>query len=143
MFKAAAAGAAGVNFHAGVHNRHPGDDKAYTPIARGAGGRGAGREACASASSIWNPARGARVTLDAGRSFAASSLLRLAGPAADAKAGITLGGASVDDFGRWTPATAEGAPVAGREVSVMVCLLGRRTPLANIAGFWGRLAWMS
>ena len=39
MFKAAAAGAAGVNFHAGVHNRRPGDDKAYTPIARGAGGR--------------------------------------------------------------------------------------------------------
>src|SRR5262245_25838813 len=39
MFQAAAAGAAGVNFHAGVHNRRPGDDKAYTPIARGEGGR--------------------------------------------------------------------------------------------------------
>jgi hypothetical protein len=38
MFAAAAAGAAGVNFHAGVHNRRPGDDKAYTPIARGEGG---------------------------------------------------------------------------------------------------------
>src|SRR5262245_35848015 len=39
MFQAAAAGAAGVNFHAGVHNRRPSDDKAYTPIARGEGGR--------------------------------------------------------------------------------------------------------
>jgi hypothetical protein len=39
MFQAAAAGAAGVNFHAGVHNRRPGDDKAYTPIARGEAGR--------------------------------------------------------------------------------------------------------
>src|SRR5262249_43364865 len=39
MFQAAAAGAAGVNFHAGVHNRRPADDKAYTPIARGEAGR--------------------------------------------------------------------------------------------------------
>jgi hypothetical protein len=39
MFEAAAAGAAGVNFHAGVHNFRAGDDKAYTPIARSAGGR--------------------------------------------------------------------------------------------------------
>ena len=39
MFQAAAAGAAGVDLHAGVHNRRPGDDKAYTPIARGEGGR--------------------------------------------------------------------------------------------------------
>jgi hypothetical protein len=27
-----------VNFHGGVHNRRAGDDKAYTPIARSAGG---------------------------------------------------------------------------------------------------------
>src|SRR5262245_6527149 len=39
MFQVAAAGAAGVNFHAGVHNRRPADDKAYTPIARGEAGR--------------------------------------------------------------------------------------------------------
>jgi hypothetical protein len=39
MFEAAAAGAAGVNFHAGVHNRRPDQDKAYTPITRSAGGR--------------------------------------------------------------------------------------------------------
>jgi hypothetical protein len=34
LFQAAAAGDAGVNFHAGVHNGRPGEDKAYTPIAR-------------------------------------------------------------------------------------------------------------
>jgi hypothetical protein len=34
MFQVAAAGAAGVNFHGGVHNRRPSEDKAYTPIAR-------------------------------------------------------------------------------------------------------------
>jgi hypothetical protein len=34
MFQIAAAGAAGVNFHGGVHNRRASDDKAYTPIAR-------------------------------------------------------------------------------------------------------------
>lgn len=39
MFEAAAAGTAGVNFHAGVHNLRPGDDKAYTPIGRSARGR--------------------------------------------------------------------------------------------------------
>jgi hypothetical protein len=39
MFQAAAAGAAGVNFHAGIHNFHPDRDKAYTPIARSAHGR--------------------------------------------------------------------------------------------------------
>ena len=39
MFQLAAAGAAGINFHAGVHNLRPGEDKAYTPIARAGGGR--------------------------------------------------------------------------------------------------------
>jgi hypothetical protein len=39
MFQAAAAGAAGINFHAGVHNHRPGEDKAYTPIARSRDGR--------------------------------------------------------------------------------------------------------
>jgi hypothetical protein len=33
-FRAAAAGAAGINFHAGVHNFRPDQDKAYTPITR-------------------------------------------------------------------------------------------------------------
>ena len=39
LFEAAAAGAAGVNFHAGVHNVRAEADKAYTPIARGPGSR--------------------------------------------------------------------------------------------------------
>jgi hypothetical protein len=39
MFRAAAAGAAGVNFHAGVNNFHPDRDKAYTPIKRTGDGR--------------------------------------------------------------------------------------------------------
>ena len=47
--------------------------------------------------------RGARVRIDAGRSFAAASVMRLVGPSVDATSGITLGGASVDDFGRWAP----------------------------------------
>ena len=38
MFEAAAAGAAGINFHGGAHNFRPDEDKAYTPIARSAGG---------------------------------------------------------------------------------------------------------
>jgi hypothetical protein len=39
MFQLAAAGAAGINFHAGPHNLRPEVDKAYTPIARAGGGR--------------------------------------------------------------------------------------------------------
>ena len=39
MFRCAAAGCAGVNFHAGDHNRIPGRNKAYTPIARAPDGR--------------------------------------------------------------------------------------------------------
>src|SRR5262245_22073545 len=141
MFQAAAAGAAGVNFHAGVHNRRQADDKAYTPIARGDAGRYHARplyhgmlmfERAARGALIpvrlatdmralaafavraldgnlrvclinKNFARGANVRIDAGRSFAAASVMRLVGPSVDAISGITLGGASVDDFGRWTP----------------------------------------
>ena len=39
MFQTAAAGGAGINFHAGVNNHRPADDKAYSPIARASGGR--------------------------------------------------------------------------------------------------------
>ena len=39
MFELAAAGAGGVNFHAGVHNLRASEDKAYTPIARSGNGR--------------------------------------------------------------------------------------------------------
>jgi hypothetical protein len=38
LFQAARAGAAGVNFHGGVHNSRPAEDKAYSPIARARGG---------------------------------------------------------------------------------------------------------
>jgi Glycosyl hydrolase family 79 C-terminal beta domain len=65
-------------------------------------------------------ARGARVRIDAGRSFGGASVTRLAGPVADATSGITLGGASVDDFGRWVPGTGEAAPAAGGEIAVHV-----------------------
>ena len=34
---------------------------------------------------------------------------RLAAPALDAIAGVRLGGAAVDDYGGWAPATREGA----------------------------------
>src|SRR5215510_6934494 len=141
MFQAAAAGGAGVNFHAGVHNRRPADDKAYTPIARGEAGRYRARPLyyamlmfALAARGVLFPvrlatdmhalaafavraqdgnlrvclinkdfARGARVHIDAGRSFAAASVMRLVGPSVDATSGIALGGESVDDFGRWAP----------------------------------------
>jgi hypothetical protein len=64
--------------------------------------------------------RGARVRIDPGRSFGVASITRLVGPAADATAGITLGGARVDDFGHWAPAPGETAHVAAREVAVDV-----------------------
>jgi hypothetical protein len=157
-FQAAAAGAAGVNFHTGVHNLHPDQDKAYTPIARSTGGRyraaplfygilmfaHAGRGALvpahlASASralkafAVRAPegslqvclinkdrGRGVRVRIDPGRSFAAASIMRLSGPAAEATAGVTLGGASVDEFGAWSPATNDVLFSAGRELTVDV-----------------------
>jgi hypothetical protein len=158
MFEAAAAGAAGVNLHAGVHNLRAGDDKAYTPIARSPNGRHraqplyygmlmfgqAARGALvptrlASGSSDLkafavrapegtlriclinkNLGRGARMRIDPGRSFIASSVMRLAGPAVDATAGITLGGSSVDELGGWAPATREPAHPVGREITVEV-----------------------
>jgi hypothetical protein len=158
MFQAAAAGAAGVNFHAGVHNRRPADDKAYTPIARGEGGRHHARPLYYAMLMFAQAARGAlvpvrlatdmralaafavrtpegslrvflvnkdfaravRVGMDARRSFAAVSVMRLAGPSADATSGITLGGASVDDFGRWAPVTVVVAHAAGGEIAIDV-----------------------
>ncbi len=158
MFQAAAAGAAGVNFHAGVHNRRPAEDKAYTPIARDGAGRWRARPLyygmlmfAQAARGTLLPVRlaaqmrelgafavrapegglrvclinkdfnrGARVTISAGRAFAGSSVMRLVGPAADATAGTTLGGAEVDDFGRWVPATHELAHAVGGEFTVDV-----------------------
>jgi hypothetical protein len=158
MFEAAAAGAAGVNFHAGVHNLRAEDDKAYTPIARGAGGRYRARPLYYGMLLFAQAARGAlvparlasdgtdlkayavrapdgalriclinndltrsaRVKIDPGRNFMAASVMRLAGPAADATAGITLGGSSIDEFGGWAPATGEAANPAGREFTIDV-----------------------
>jgi hypothetical protein len=156
MFQAAAAGATGINLHAGVHNRRPGDDKAYTPIARGEEGRHRARPLYYAMLMFAQAARGAlvpmrlatdmhalasfavrslegglrvclinkdlargvRVRIDARRSFAASSVMRLVGSSADATSGITLGGASVDDFGRWVPVAVEAAHAAGGEIAI-------------------------
>jgi hypothetical protein len=76
MFQAAAAGAAGVNFHAGVHNLRAGDDKAYTPIARSPDGRYRARPLYYGILTFAQAARGAlvstRLASDAGelRAFA-------------------------------------------------------------------------
>ena len=155
MFQLAAAGAAGINFHAGVHNLRPGEDKAYTPIARADGGRyraaplyygmlmftQAARGALVPVRTAPESAelramatrdqdgslrlslinkdvgRDARVVVDPGHRFAAASLMRLAGPSADATTGVTLGGASVDELGEWDPRV-EVVRFAGREITI-------------------------
>jgi hypothetical protein len=157
MFQAAAAGAAGINFHGGIHNRHASDDKAYTPIAR-SGDRyramplyygmlmfaQAAPGALIPAQFVSDTSglkafavrapdemlrvclinqditRDERVAIDPGRRFTIGSILRLAGPAIDATAGVTLGGARVDEFGRWTPPTQEKMPLTGHEMIVEV-----------------------
>jgi hypothetical protein len=158
MFQVAAAGGAGINFHAGVHNYRASDDKAYTPIARSVSGRhraaplyyGMLMFAQASRGALV-PARlashsndlkafavraregtlrvcvinkdfrrGARVSIDPGRSFGFASIIKLAGPAADATAGVTLGGASVDELGGWAPAVNAVARPASRDITVDV-----------------------
>jgi hypothetical protein len=47
------------------------------------------------------------VGIDPGRRFAAASAMRLAAPSPQAAKGLTLGGASIDAFGRWAPAAPE------------------------------------
>ncbi len=156
LFQAATAGAAGVNFHAGVHNLRPHQDKAYTPITRSAGGQHRAAPLYYAILMFAQAARGAmvparvmsganglkafavrapegtlrvclinkdvsrvaRVSIDPGRGFVAASILRLAGAAADATAGITLGGVSVDEFGAWATAASEPARVDGRDIMV-------------------------
>jgi hypothetical protein len=155
MFRVAAAGAAGVNFHAGVHNLRAGVDKAYTPIARSGGGRYraaplyygmlmfaqaargalvpvrvAPDDADLKVDAVRAPdgtlrvsvintdvGRGARLAIDPGRNFTAATLLRLAGPDEAATAGVTLGGAEVDEFGNWDPVE-EDVPIVGRAIVV-------------------------
>src|SRR5262249_36680335 len=48
-------------------------------------------------------AQSARVTLSPRRRFERARLMRLTGSAIDATTGVTLGGASVDEFGGWSP----------------------------------------
>jgi hypothetical protein len=67
-----------------------------------------------------NITRDERVDIDAGRKFAVASMMQLAGPSVDATAGVTLGGASVDEFGGWAPATHEEVRLTGHEVIVDV-----------------------
>jgi hypothetical protein len=151
MFQVAAAGGAGINFHAGIH-------AAYTPIARSGGGRyraaplyygmfmfaQAARGALVPAyltpdtSDLKafavrapdgtlcvclmnkNLARSENVAIDPGRHFAVASIIRMAGPAVDATAGVTLSSASVDEFGKWATAMNEEVRLNGREVIVEV-----------------------
>jgi hypothetical protein len=157
MFQVAAAGAAGVNFHGGVHNRRASDDKAYTPIAR-SGDRYRARPLYYSMLMFAQAARGAlvaahlapdisglktfavrapdgtlrlclinqnitrnhRLTIDFGRKFAVASMLRLVGPSIDATAGVRLGDARVDEFGRWAPRIDEEVHLTSHETVVDV-----------------------
>jgi hypothetical protein len=155
MFQVAGAGAAGINFHGGVHNRRASEDKAYTPIARSGdryramplyygmlmfalAARGAllpahlapdtsGLKAFAVKAPEGtlriclinqNITRDERVAINPGRKFTVASMLRLAGSAIDAIDGLTLGGASVDEFGRWAPLMHEELHLTGHEIVV-------------------------
>jgi len=156
MFQAAAAGAAGINFHGGAHNLRPDQDKAYTPIARSGDSRYHAMPLYYSMAMFARAARGAllptylvpdidrlkafairapkgplqvclinssstqheRVELDPGRKFAVASITRLTAPALDATAGVTLGGASIDEFGNWTPARIDESRLTSRIVVV-------------------------
>ena len=148
MFQVAAAGGAGVNFHAGP-------DKVYTPI--GGGGaphhaqplyygmllfaqaaRGAlvpaqlksdldlasfaarADDGALRVCLINKDAHCARLRIDPGRRFAAASAMRLAGPSIDATVGLTLGGASIDASGRWASAAPEMLQFANGHVLVDV-----------------------
>jgi hypothetical protein len=141
MFQIAAAGGAGVNFHAG-------EDKIYTPISHGRGGGLTARAlyygmlVFAQASGDLVPARldsgsaalaayavratdgvlrlvvinkdvrAALVRIEPGRRFAKGEVSRLTAPTLDATAGVRFGGAAVDDYGGWAPVAREGAQFA-------------------------------
>ena len=147
MFQIAAAGGAGVNFHAG-------EDKIYTPISHGPGG-GLMARALYYGMLMFAQARGdlVPVRLDSGgailaayavraadgtlrivvinkdvrmasariapgRQFAKGEVSRLTAPALDATAGIRFGGAVVDDYGGWTPVVREGAQFDGNAITL-------------------------
>jgi hypothetical protein len=146
MFQVAAAGGAGINFHAGP-------DKVYTPItgnraphraqplyygmllfaraARGmlvpartqsalnfTGFAARADDGSLSVCLINKDAHSARVTIDPGRRFAAASAIRLTAPKVEATAGLMLGGTAVDAYGRWAPAPAEMLEFEGGHVLV-------------------------
>ena len=80
------------------------------------------------------------MAINPGRKFTAASRLRLAGPAIDA-AGVTLGGASVDEFGRCAPAMNEEVLLTGDDIIVdvpaasaaLVSLSGNRSSAQSAA----------
>jgi hypothetical protein len=159
MFQIAAAGGAGVNFHAG-------EDKVYTPISHGRGGgltarplyygmlmfaqaRGdvvparldAGGAALAAYAvragdgalrivAINKGAGAATVRIEPGRRFSKGDVLRLAAPALDAKTGVTFGGAAVDDYGGFAPAARE--PVQFDGGAVVLEVPGASAALATL-----------
>jgi hypothetical protein len=135
MFRIATAGGAGVNFHAG-------EEKIYTPISHGSRGGASdgtlvptrldgGSDALSAYAvrggdgvlrvSLINRdlGRASQVAIDPGRRFAQGYVLRLAGAAADGP-DATFGGATLDDYGGWTPATKEPVQITGTEFVVEV-----------------------
>ena len=159
MFQVAAAGGAGINFHAG-------EDKIYTPISHGRGGGLTARALYygmlmfSQAPGDLVPARldsggamlaayavraadgalclivinkdvhAASVRIEPGRRFAKGEVLRLTAPALDATAGVRFGGAAVDDYGGWAPIAREGAQFDGD--AIVLDLLGASAALVTL-----------
>jgi len=147
MFQIAAAGGAGVNFHAG-------EDKVYTPISHGRGGGPTARALYygmlmfAQATGDLVPARldpgsttlaayaaraadgllrvvvinkdvrAVSVWIEPRRQFAKGEVLRLTAPALDATAGVQFGGAAVDGYGGWAPVARERARFDGGAIAL-------------------------
>jgi hypothetical protein len=161
MFQIAAAGGAGVNFHAG-------EDKIYTPISHGRGGGltarplyygmlmfaqapgdlvparldsgGAALAAYAVRAAdgalrlvlINKDARAASLRIESGRRFANGEVSRLTAPALDATTGVRLAGAAVDDYGGWAPAVREAAQFDGG--AIVLDLPGASAALVTLQG---------
>jgi hypothetical protein len=142
MFQIATAGGAGVNFHAGEdkvytpisHGRGGGLTARplyygmllfaqahgdLVPARLDAGGAALATWAVRAADGalrvvlINKDARAAAVRIEPGRRFAKSEVLRLTAPALDATAGVRFGGATVDDYGGWSPAIREDTRLDG------------------------------
>jgi hypothetical protein len=91
-----------------------------------------------------NITRDERVAIDLERKFTAASMLRLAGPAIDATAGVTFGGASVDELERWAPTMNEEVRLTGHEFIVDVQAASATSIVARVISFptsnWNNLA---